>query len=188
MATVSTRVTADELLVLSCRAHAEGYRIELIDGEVRTMSPGGYEHGAVIGELTVLVGSYVKKRKLGSITGAETGFILRRNPDTVRAPDLAFIRKDRVAAHGITRSYWPGVPDLAVEVISFNDTVKEVHAKARDWIAAGTLLVWVVNPRSQTVTAYRSSGEVEKLTADAELDGGAVVPGFRCRVDQLFVR
>jgi Uma2 family endonuclease len=188
MATVTTPVTAEELLVLSSRAHADGYRIELIDGEVRTMSPGGYEHGAVIGELTVAVGTFVKQHNLGSITGAETGFIFRRNPDTVRAPDLAFIHKDRVAAYGVMHTYWPGVPDLAVEVVSFNDTVKDVHEKARDWIAAGTLLVWVVNPRNRTVTAYKSSGEVEELTGAAELNGGGVLPGFRCPIDQLFVR
>jgi Uma2 family endonuclease len=106
----------------------------------------------------------------------------------VRAPDFAFISNDRLANQAFTHSYWPGVPDLAVEVISFNDTVKEAHEKARDWISAGTLLVWVVNPRNRTVTAYKASGEVEELTGNAELDGGGVLSGFRCPIDQFFVR
>jgi Uma2 family endonuclease len=188
MATVATPVTAEELLALSSRANLEGYRVELIDGDVKTMSPGGYEHGAIIGKLTLKLGNFVELNRLGSITGAETGFILRRDPDTVRAPDFAYISNDRLANQAVTHSYWPGVPDLAVEVISFNDTVKEAHEKARDWIAAGTLLVWVVNPCNRTITAYKASGAVEELTGNAELDGGSVLPGFRCPIEQLFVR
>jgi len=186
MATVASTVTAEELAELSSLANLRGERIELIEGEVRTMSPGGYAHGAVIGELTILLGHYVKTHKLGLIAGAETGFILRRNPDTVRAPDLAFIRQERIDEHGIPLSYWPGAPDLAVEVVSFNDTLKEVDAKARAWIAAGVSLVWVANPRSRAISEYRGDGTVRELAANAELNGHEVVPGFCCRVDQLF--
>src|SRR5262245_17504672 len=97
--------------------HHGGHR-ELVRGELRDMSPAGFDHGAVTVNITVAVGSFVKAHNLGAVTAAETGFIIARNPDTVRAPDMAFVRKDRMPPGGRTVKYWPGAPDLAVETIS----------------------------------------------------------------------
>ncbi len=116
------------------------------------MSPAGGEHGAVIGTLFLLLGNFVRQNGLGVVFGAETGFLIERAPDTVRAPDIAFVSRKRIPPDGIPRSYVPGAPDLAVEVVSPGDTVREVDDKVADWLNAGSEAVWVVNPRWKTVT------------------------------------
>ncbi|HLF96615.1 MAG TPA: Uma2 family endonuclease, partial [Methylococcaceae bacterium] len=119
------------------------------------------------------------------VFAAETGFILARDPDTVRAPDVAFIRQDRLEQTGIPTGYWPGAPDLAVEVISPSDTYTEVEDKVCDWLEAGTRLVIVVNPRKQAVTVYRSAKQVRLLTGDEVLDGADVIPGWALPVSEI---
>ena len=127
----------------------------------------------------------MKDHGLGTVLGAETGFTLSRDPDTVRVPDIAFIRRDRLPVE-LPEGYWPAAPDLAVEVVSPNDTIREVDEKAKAWLAAGTMMVWVVNPAWHTVTVYRSATDIKTLTEDDELTGDDVLPGFRCRIAEIF--
>lgn len=183
MSTTTRLMTADELFVMP---HGN-FRYELVKGELRKMPPSGSEHGAVIVNLTVPLGYHVKANDLGGCFGAETGFIIETDPDTVRAPDIAFVRRERIPESGITKKFWPGAPDLAVEVLSPDDRLKEVEEKVGNWLEAGALMVWAVNPKRRTVTVYRSLKDVGILTETDELDGQDVVPGFRCKVSEIFV-
>jgi Uma2 family endonuclease len=182
MTTTTAPMTAEELL----RRPDDGFRYELIRGELIQMSPSGSEHVVIIAELAARLRNQVKANKLGIVFGAEGGFLIGRDPDTVRAPDIAFVRRERIPADGIPKGYWPGAPDLAVEVLSPGDRVSEVDEKVGMWLAAGTLMVWVVNPRWRSVTIYRSAREIRVLTEDEMLDGADVVPGFRCPVRDIF--
>ena len=129
---------------------------------------------------------FVKKKRLGKIYASETGFVLTTNPDTVRAPDIAFIRQERVNEVGRSKGFWIGPPDLAVEVISPNDTVGEVEDKVHMWLERGTRLVWVVSPKLCNVTVYRSLTDIEALTEKDTLDGGDVVSGFQIPIAEIF--
>jgi len=181
-ATLTKPVTADELLAMP----EDGYRYELIEGELRRMSPAGEEHGRVGMELAVPLGSHIKKNKLGKIYLAETGFLIGTNPDTVRAPDIAFVRMERIKESPGLRGYRIGAPDLAVEVVSPGDTVSEVEGKVSEWLEGGALMVWVVSPKLHTVTVYRSLVDIVTLTEKDELNGGDVVPGFQIQVAEIF--
>ncbi len=115
-----------------------------------------------------------------------TGFILARNPDTVRAADVAFVRQSRIAEIGIPQFYFPGAPDLAVEVVSPNDRPNEVEAKVQDWLSHGTLMVWVVDPRRRTVAVHRSPADVRELGATDFLEAPDLLPGFGLGVGEIF--
>ena len=183
MSTTTQVMTADELFEMP----HEGFRYELVKGELIKMSPAGSEHGAIIVKLTVRLGHHVEANKLGVCFGAETGFKIASNPDTVRAPDVGFIKREKIPESGITEKFWPGAPDLAVEVLSPGDTFDEVYGKVEDWLAAGTSAVWVVSPKRRNVTVYHSLTDVKTYSEKDELEGGEVVPGFRCKVAEIFV-
>lgn len=177
------RSTASELFEMP----DDGFRYELVKGELRQMSPSGCEHGAVVFNFSLLLGAYLKANALGQGFGAETGFKIASDPDTVRAADIAFVRRERIPATGIPKNFWELAPDLAVEVVSPGDTRSEVKEKLGDWLGAGTRVVWIVDPRRRTVTVYRSITDVTRLSEGDELDGGDVVPGFRCKVSEIFI-
>lgn len=177
MTALETRVhTADELL----RMPDDGFRYELVQGELIRMSPAGTEHGQIGLNIAVHLATYVRAHRLGMTLSSDTGFILARNPDTVRAPDLAFVRAERVVK---TTHYFPGPPDLAVEVISPTDLYSEVDAKTREYLEAGTRAVVIVNPRTRTVRVHRHSG-VTEVTSVLEVDD--VVPGWKMSIEELF--
>jgi Uma2 family endonuclease len=180
MSTVQEITTAAQLLETPGLG-----RCELVQGELVLMSPSGYEHGIVAGRIHTRLASFVERRSLGMVTAAETGFHIGRDPDTVRAPDVGFIRADR-APRVRTRGFFPGPPDLAVEVVSPTDRPGEVLAKVRDWLAAGCRVVWVADPMPQTVTVYRGSHEPVILTNVDELTDDALLPGFRLAVSDVF--
>lgn len=182
MSTATRITTADELLHMP----DDGYRYELVEGELRKMTPAGSEHGLLANEIGWLLTEHVKRCELGQVFGAETGFRIGRNPDTVLAPDASFVRKERIAAVGIPKEYFPEGPALVVEVISPEDTAQEVDEKMRRWLAAGVELGWVIYPRGRTVTVYRGLDDIRVLTANDSLDGESVIPGFRYRVGDLF--
>jgi len=162
------------------------YRLELIEGEVRQMSPTGSEHGVLCSEMCWRLAGYVRHHELGRVLGAETGFQIARNPDTVLAPDVSFIRKARIDVIGIPKEFFPEAPALVVEVVSPGDTAEEVDDKMRRWLQAGVELGWVVFPRGRTITVYRSLDDISILSSQDILDGYSVVPGFECRVGDIF--
>jgi Uma2 family endonuclease len=176
-------VTADELLKMPT---GMGKRYELVAGELRVMSPAGWSHGSVVSRLHNRLGSYIEMNNLGISFGAETGFRLASNPDTVCAPDFAFVAKDRIPRHLPKTGFWPGAPDLAVEVLSPGDRTGEVDEKIATWLSAGCRAVWVIDPEIETVTIYYSRTEVQVKTAGVVLTCESVVPGFCCAVSELF--
>lgn len=182
MSTEVQLMTADELLALP----RGEFRYELVNGELKKMSPAGHEHGRIIVRLTTPLAQHVWANRLGEVYAAETGFRLRSDPDTVRAPDIAFIVRQRVQVLGKTKGYWPGAPDLAVEVLSPDDRVSEVEDKVSEWLGAGTRQVWIVSPKLHTVTIYSSTTEILLLTEKDMLDGGELVPGFAISVSEIF--
>lgn len=147
--------------------------------------PAGSEHGGIIGNLTILLGTFVKKRKSGRIFGAETGFFIHRNPDTVRAPDVAFVRIERLSAK-LPRGFFEGPPDLAVEVLSPDDRPGYVRAKVRDWLDAGCLAVWIVDPADETVTIHETGRDAVVLHKEDTLIDSRVLPGFSVAVNEIF--
>ena len=160
-------------------------RCELVRGELIMMTPAGEEHGGIVANLTGHLWSFVRAQKLGKLYGAETGFQIGREPDTVRAPDVAFVRAERVPAEPV-RGFLQAPPDLAVEVLSPGDRASEVLDKVHQWLDAGCLAVWVVDPEKRTVSVYQRPDRAITLTAGDELDGADVLPGFRLPVSEIF--
>jgi Uma2 family endonuclease len=182
MTAVTRLMTAEELWVLPSGNH----RHELVRGELLTTAPSGFNHGVVINRLAFLLTQHVYAHRLGLITGAETGFVLARNPDTVRAPDIGFVAMERVNVAGRPENFWEGAPDLAVEILSPSDTVDTFEGKVDDYLAAGTPLIWVVSPRRKTVTNYRANRKPQVLADGDILSGEDVVAGFEISVAEIF--
>ena len=183
MAIRTGQATAEELLRMPGDS-----RYELIKGELREMPPAGGEHGAVAMDIGTSLNNHVKANKLGRVFTAETGFVISSDPDTVRAPDAAFVKRERVEKAGRVTGYWPGAPDLAVEVVSPNDTYAQVTEKSLAWLEAGTLMVLVLDPGEarRTVTVYRSAEDIRVLSEGDTIDGADVVPGWKLPVAELF--
>jgi Uma2 family endonuclease len=178
---VAQLLTAEDLL----RMPADGFRYELVRGELRKMPPAGDIHGKIAGKFWRL-GRYVEEHHLGAFYVAETGFQLASDPDTVRAPAVAFVRRERVEEVGDIEEYFPGASDLAIEVISPSDTYTKVKEKVIEWLDAGTRIVMVIDPRMRMVTVYRSRSNIVILSEGEILDGGDVVPGWTMPVGELF--
>jgi Uma2 family endonuclease len=174
--------TAEELF----RMPNDGFRYELVKGELRKMTPAGVRHGSIISRLSAALVQHVDAQALGEVFGPDTGFKLADSPDTVRAPDIAFLRKERIPAGELTEKFWPGAPDLAVEVISLGDTLYELDEKVEEYMTSGVILVWVVNPKKRTVTVYRPGASPEVLGESDQLDGRPVLPAFQYPVAKLF--
>ena len=174
-------MTAEELF----RLPDDNCRHALVRGELQRMAAAGFRHGAVIMNVAGPLSQHVKAHRLGVVCGAETGFVLARDPDTVLAPDVAFVRQERIAASGLPATFWEGAPDLAVEVTSPGDTRPEVADKAASWLAAGTRLVWVVDPRRAVVTIHEPDGTPRRLAGSDVLGGEPVFPGFRLPVTDV---
>ena len=165
----------------------DGFRYELVDGELRQMTPAGNQHGKIAALVTASLVQHVLANQLGSVYAAETGFRLGSAPDTVRAPDVAFVCQARLDAVGSVAGYWPGAPDLVVEVVSPGDRLGEVADKVAAWLAAGTQMVVVVEPPQRTVAVHCADGTVRALQEGDVLEGGSVVPGWQVPVAALFV-
>ena len=174
-------MTADELLDMP----DDGWRYELIRGELVQMPLNGLRNGRIAAQMASSLSGCVDANGLGNVVIA-AGYILEFDPNTVRAPDVSFISRERLEEIGETDRYFPAAPDLAVEVISPNDRYTEVEAKVLEWLDAGTRMVIVVNPRTRTVRVYRSPYDVDDLGMDDEIDGGDVVPGWRLAVSRIF--
>jgi len=174
-------VTANDLLTLEM----PGKSTELVRGKLVVREPPSTYHGRVQGSLHVLVGSYVRTHALGAVLGQDTGFKIASDPDTVRAPDLAFVDRTRVAQIP-RRGYAALAPDLVAEIVSPDDRPGEVLAKTGEWLEAGVRLVLVIDPERRVATVYRDDGSVLTVSSDGDVDGEAVLPGFSFRLSELF--
>lgn len=183
MTTQTRPMTAEELF----RMPDDGYhRYELVRGELRTMAPLGAYHAKSATRVGMHLGNFVNENDLGEVYIAEVGFLIGSNPDHVRAPDVAFVSREREDEVGEMHGYFPGPPDLAIEVISPNDIYREVDEKVQDWLDAGTRMVIVINPRRREVRVHTPTSDTVILTPGDTLDGGDVVPGWRIPVSRVF--
>lgn len=182
MVETRTVTTAEELL----RLPDGGKRYELVRGELREMNSAGARHGRIAMKLGARLDRHVAVENLGIVLAAETGFRISRNPDTVRAPDVSFVSRERVPPGGPPDGYWDLSPDLAVGVVSPNDAAAEVQSKVQMWLETGTRLVWVVYPGTRSVVVHNSLKDISILTTVDVLDGGKVVPGFEIPVAEIF--
>lgn len=174
-------MTADELLLLP----DDGLRHELVRGKLTSKPLPGMQHGLTVAGFGASLGTFVKNHNLGR-TMTRSGYVLSFNPDTVRAPDVSFVHRDRIEKNEIVEGYRSGAPDLVVEVISASDGYTEVEEKLMGWLEGGCQLVMIVNPYLHVVKSYWSPEEVTVYEVGDVLNGGAVVPGWELPVDELF--
>jgi Uma2 family endonuclease len=174
-------MTADDLLVLDL----PGKSTELVRGKLIVREPPSTFHGHVQSTLNVLIGSYVHAHQLGAVFGQDTGFRIASDPDTVRAPDLAFVDRSRVALIA-RRGYAALAPDFVAEILSPDDRPGEVLTKVGEWLEAGVRLAWVIDPDRRVASVYRADGSVTTVAADEDLEGETVLPGFSCALAELF--
>ena len=175
-------ITAEQLYEMP----DDGIRHELLRGCLVAEPAPGRVHGRTIANIASILKTFVKSTRSGVVYAADTGFVLARDPDTVRGPDVAFVTNERERQAGSGPPYFPGAPDLAIEVLSPSDRVREVLGKVSDYLAAGSRLVWVVDPVREEIQVFRSPFTPRVLAADDSLDGEDVLPGFSVRVSELF--
>jgi len=157
-------------------------RTELVRGELAVMLPTGGRHGTAAMRIGRVLAEFVDRHELGEVLAAETGFVLARDPDTVRAPDVAFVRRGRAIGDGFIE----GAPDLAVEVLSPSDRPGYMREKVAEWLEAGACAVWVVDPIEQTAHVHTPDCEPIALGVADTLTGGELLPGFELRLAALF--
>jgi Uma2 family endonuclease len=162
-------------------------RCELVRGQLVLMPYVGVEHGCIAARIGAVLFEFVERHSLGVTVAGGTGFQIAHDPDTVRAPDVAFVRADRATAAPL-RGFFQGPPDLAVEVLSPDDRAGEVLAKVKDWLDAGCRRVWVADPRTRTVTIYRNLSEATILSESDTLRDDDLLPGFQLPVADVFRR
>ena len=182
MTTQTELLTANDLL----RLYSTGVTGELIRGVLCRTVPAGGEHGEIVMNLGVAMGNVVKSRRLGRLAGSDSGVLIERNPDTVREPDLAFISAERLPLDIRVTGYYETIPDIVVEVTSPTDSRREVNDKSRMWHSHGVRLVWAVHTNPRSVDVHREDGSIVTLSEDDMLDGGDVLPGFTCKVRDIF--
>jgi Uma2 family endonuclease len=184
MSTTSTALmTAGELMELP---HGESFRYELINGELEKTMSAGFPHGRITMRLAGPLSEWIWTHDLGEIFAAETGFQLTFEPDTVLAPDISFITKERLEQVGETERFWPGAPDLVVEVLSPGDRPSKVNKKTSLWLSHGTKQVWIVNPKDRTVRIHRSLTDTTTFSGSDYLEAQDLLPGFRLSLDRIF--
>lgn len=156
---------------------------EIVAGQPEEKKMGGAQHGGIGLRLGAKLWVHVEAHRLGGVYGPDTSFRIGQNE---RMPDVSFVAAARIPEEGEPEGAWPMPPDLAVEIVSPADLYEQVIAKIDEYLAAGVRQVWLISPEHRTVTAYSSPTEVKILQETDELDGGDVIPGFRCRVAELF--
>ena len=174
-------MTADELLELD----DDGFRHELINGELITMPLPRPPHGRMAVRLAAPLAQFVWDHELGDVYD-HSGWQVTVNPDTVLGPDVAFVSKQRLQETGEVKGYWPGPPDLAVEVLSPSDRPSMVKATISSWFGYGVRQLWIVNPKDRTVTVYRSTSDATTFSGDDYLEAPDLFPGFRLSLDRIF--
>lgn len=156
---------------------------EIVAGQVEEKEMGGARHGGIGARLIIRLGSYAEAQRLGGVYGPDTSFQIGANE---RLPDVAFVAAARIPVEGEPEGIWPLAPDLAVEIISPSDLYEKVHGKVREYFAAGVRQVWLISPEHETVTIFSSPTQVRVLSAEDELSSDDLLPGFRCRIRELF--
>jgi Uma2 family endonuclease len=182
MTSTGTSVTIDDLEHddLAHRNH------ELIRGELIEVPPAGFDHGDIALAVGTELRAYAKRTGTGRAAGAETGYILAEDPDVMLAPDASFVFNDRLPPRDERRRFLRLAPDLAVEVVSPNDSASYVQRKVIEYLNAGVKLVWIVDPEVESITVYDDSGTVRFLSTEDELDGGEVLPGLSISIAAIF--
>jgi Uma2 family endonuclease len=183
MAITEKLMTAEEFE----RLPDDGKLYELIDGEPREIAQLTMWQGEVEVNLAMRLHTHVQGRALGCVSIGKVAFIVRRNPDRVRAADIAFIRQERVPPLEARQHIMEVIPDLVLEILSKHDTVEEISDRIDDWLSAGVQMLWIVDPFRRTVTIYQPGRDPMLLGEHGVLDGDPVVPGFRCPVAEIFV-
>ena len=181
MTTETRLMTAEELWQLP----DDGQRHELVEGVLITMAPPGGEHGNIAVLLAFELEAHIRANKSGKVV-VETGFIIRRNPDVVLSPDAAYISYERLPGGKLPKGFINGTPELARKSFRPDDLYTEVAEKVAKWLAAGTLMVLVIDPRHRTVVVHRASSTSTPLTEDDQIDGADAVPGWTMSVRALF--
>lgn len=181
-------VTTEKLLTADDMHHlySQGVRGELLRGSLCETQPSGVRHGKIVVNLIVRLEAFVEPRQMGTIVASDAGFLLEKDPDTVREPDVAFISAHRLPPDQDVPGYFEGPPDLAVEIASPSDGPRQLFDKARMWISFGVPLVWTVDPQARTLDVHQPNQPLIRLSTDDLLDGGQVLPGFTCTVADLF--
>ena len=175
-------LTAEDLL----RLHSQGVKGELIDGVLRKKASAGKRHSFIAGNILAPLHTYVRRGRLGRVGGTDGGVFIRRNPDTVREPDVFFVSAERLPLDDESDGYLEVVPELVVEVVSPSDTQTEVDEKTQLWLNLGVLIVLEVYPRARTIRVHRPGAPTVTLTGDDALDGGDVLPGFSLPLSEIF--
>jgi Uma2 family endonuclease len=178
--TRKTLLTAKDLELMP---DDDSVQIELDEGELITMPPAGEEHGYIEGRLYRALATFVDARHLGRVYTGDTGF--RLTDDTVRSPDVAFVHKDRVAALR-SKGFAKGAPDLAVEILSPFDSVRQLMRKVRQYFAAGCHTVWIVHLERKEIEVFEASGADRTVGVGDRLDIPELLPGFSVDVADLF--
>lgn len=173
-------LTAKELLDLD----TPGKRLELVRGRLVVSEPPGARHGGTAMNIAFEMESFARRHVAGRVFAAETGFKLFSSPDTVRAPDAGFVRRDRLP-DPLPDDYLAMAPDIVVEMLSPANRAGQVREKVADWLAAGSALVWVIAPRRRTARVYRTDGSESLIEADGALDGEDVLRGFSCPLSRI---
>ena len=182
-ATIPRFMTAKEFAMTP---DCDDARLELVNGEVKELPPSPMpSHGSAQSSATGILWSFVRPRRLGAAF-TETGFLISRNPDTVRMPDVAFVSVERIPEGELGSGYFPFAPDIAVEVVSRSDTPSAARARALMWLDAGSALVWMLFTESRSVTIYRADGTIETLGEDDVLDAAPVLDGFFVKISEFF--
>lgn len=181
MVTEKTLLTAEQFL----DRPDDGCRYELLDGELHQMTPPSGRHGTIQGRIVRLLGNYVEEQNLDFWVGGESGVILRRNPDRVRAPDVYVIDRARLPNGEMPDGFLPVVPDLIVKIVSPTDRATDIQEKVQEWRDAGARLVVVVYPRTRSLLVYRGES-VQQCQASDEFSADPVLPGFRSPVARFF--
>jgi Uma2 family endonuclease len=159
-------------------------KAEVVNGELRLMTPAGMEQGEICANLTILLGSYIRRHRLGKVYDAQTGF--RPSGGNLRAPDLSFVRLERLPGGRSPKGFGDFPPDLAVEVLAPEEKIEDYEEKVKEYLDWGVRLVWLVDPNTRTVVVCRPDGSRTVVGSEGELSGEEVVPGFSCPLNEVF--
>jgi len=181
---VATITPTTSLTAESFWQHHNDKRRELVRGEIIEQMPPGGQHGPIQGDIYAALRTWAKER--GGYVTLESGFLLSRNPDTLRGPDVSFVRQERIPDAGVPEGFWEQAPDLAVEVVSPNDSAEDIAAKVAEYLSAGTSEVWIALPRTRQIVAHTPDGIGRVFNVGDELTSAELLPGFGLKVATIF--